>query len=965
MGIPSPIEVVLTLGKYSLLEKIGEGYLGSVYRGFDQGLDRAVAVRVLCDGIKWDPKVEELFNQQCRAIATLDHPGIASIFDAGKDGQSHFIVMESLGGTSLQSLIAQKPVMTVETKVSIMIQVAEGLGHAHKNGILHRDLAPAKIHLTLDRAAKIRDFAVAHVLRKHLPHPAIRWGAPIYLSPEQVQQQDCDPRSDIFSAGTLFYELLTYHHPFYDRDGNKALDNILLSIQIPTFDMFPDEPPGIWPILKTCLEKNPKDRYQNMDEFSSACKDLLKDLAEDTQLMLAELYAALSPLKKAAAQPGASENTVLLLQDIQKLLSGEKQADYASLDRLMTVLLEQYPVIRAAAGALSTTDPADMQLPPEEVRAAFADETSQVPLCAPVAAQDLPLAEPALTAAGAQSNPAPFMPHDLQPVGRPSNEADPNNSEFFEPSYAEVWDFSPVSEYSPPPPIPDENGIITPAAESKSEAMPPAAAPVQSIGPRAETPDIPKVAAKPRRRRISRLSYRAVAGLALLVIAAAVCIAWGSQITASMNSIWKLPILHSHPIAKAVAFLRGNSDHSTVSVVSANGSKQSASSPKNQSAFAGTDESAQLLMEEDPGSIIIQPPQETVTRISALINSGKLQTAKAEIDQLQRSYPGSSRMSALRRQWKAKDAAAIQEQTFKDQEQQLNATRRQKEDEWNRQVATLFANGKYNEAEGVLSVWLAENPGNWNAQQFGTKLGEIQHNLKTYTAAMAENRYQDALNAVGTAERTNPADSNLAELRRQAEARKANAKASLTVHRLGPKGALFLDGRPISNNGEINNESIPIGSHLLAIENGGSPVVSLRQEFLEGQRIALVYDLDRQYLRAMAESDRELLAQRKAMEEVRFFDAEHVHGTFRGICRGTLAVDYLDIAFKPSSGFHGFRMPFKQLKLSVNSRSVNLLNSSDGTLFQSFKLHDEQAAAKFKQSWDELKTFARQVAENK
>ena len=74
MGIPSPIEAVLTLGKYSLLEKIGEGYLGSVYRGFDQGLDRAVAVRVLCDGIKWDPKIEELFNQQCRAVAALNHP---------------------------------------------------------------------------------------------------------------------------------------------------------------------------------------------------------------------------------------------------------------------------------------------------------------------------------------------------------------------------------------------------------------------------------------------------------------------------------------------------------------------------------------------------------------------------------------------------------------------------------------------------------------------------------------------------------------------------------------------------------------------------------------------------------------------------------------------------------------------------------------------------------------------------
>jgi hypothetical protein len=702
-----------------------------------------------------------------------------------------------------------------------------------------------------------------------------------------------------------------------------------------------------------------------MDEFSSACRDLLKDLAEDTQLMLAELYAALSPLKRAAAQPGASEATVLLLQDIQKLLNGEKQADYTSLDRLMTVLLERYPVIRAAGGALSTTDPADMQLPPEEVRAACADKTSQIPLYAPVAVPDILLAGPALPSAGAQSNPAPFMPHDPQPVAWSSKEADPNNAKFFEPSFADAWDLSSISEYSPPPAIPDGNGIKTPAAELKPDAAPSAAAPVQKLDPRAEAPGILQAAAKPRCRRIPRPSYRAVAGIALLVIAAAAYIAWGSQITASMNSIWKSPILHSHPIAKAVAFLRGNRDSSTVSVVSADGSKQSTASQKKLAAFAGMDASAQLSMGENSGSIIIQPPPESVMRISTLINSGKLQTAKAEIDQLQRSYPGSSRISALRRQWQAKDAAATQEQTFKDQEQQLNATRRQKEDEWNRQAAALFANGKYNEAEGVLNLWMAENPGNWNAQQFGTKLGEIQRNLKTYTAAMAENRYQDALNAVGAAERTNPADSNLAELRRQAEARKANAKASLTIRRLGPKGALFLDGRPISNNGEINNESIPIGSHLLTIENGGSPVVSVRQEFLEGQRIALVYDLDRQYLRAMAESDRELLAQRKIMEEVRFFDVEHAHGTFRGSCRGTLAVDYLDIAFKPSSGFHGFRMPFKQLKLSVNGRSINLLNSSDGNIFQSFKLRDEQAAAKFTQSWDELKAFAQQVAENK
>jgi serine/threonine protein kinase len=964
MGVASPIKTVLTLGKYTLLEKIGEGYLGPVYRGFDQGLDRAVVVRILCAGIKWDSIIEELFNQQCRALEALNHPGIASILDSGKEGQSHFIVMESLGGASLQSLIAQKPAMTAEAKVSIMIQVAEGLGHAHKNGILHRDLAPAKIHMTTDGAAKIRDFAFAHVLRKHLPHPAIRWGAPIYLSPEQVQQQDCDPRSDIFSAGTIFYEMLTYRHPFYDRDGNKALDNILLCTEIPTFEMFPDEPPGVWPILRTCLEKNPKDRYQSMEEFANACRDLLKDLAEDTRLMLAELYAALSPLKAAASQLNASEVTARLLRDIQKLLRGEQQVDYASLDRLMTVLLEQYPVIRAATGALSTTDPADMQPPLEEVQAACADEPSQVPLNAPVAAEASSTAEPSFEGAGVQRNPAPVLPPALAAPAPSAKETDPDNHELMEPSFAEVWDFSPTPQSSSPPPIPEEKSVKKPDAELKPDVAPPAAI-VQTLDSGIDILQIPKPAQKPGYRRFPRPSYRTAAALlALLVMATAAYIVWGSKVAASLGTSWNEHIINSHPIANAVAFFRGNKDHGNVSVASADAPKHPDASQIAPAGLTAANNTGPIAPGEIAGGIIIQPPQESISRISSLINSGKLQMAKEELDKLQKAFPGSSRVSALLKQLQAKDVTAIQEKTLREQEQ-LNAARKQRNDEWNRQVSALFASGKYGEAESILSLWLAEDPGDWNAHEFSAKIGEIQRNLKTYAAAIAENRYQDALNALASAERMNPADSSLTELRRQAEGRKANARASLTVYRLGPKGALFLDGRPISNDGDLENESIPIGSHLLTIENGGSPVVSRRQEFLEGQRIVLVHDLDRQYLRAMVESDRELLSHRKAMEEVRLFEVEHVHGTFRGSCRGTLAVDYLDIAFKPSSGYHGFRMPFKLLKLSINGKSINLVNSTDGDLFQSFKFRDEQAAAKFKQSWDELKAFARQVAENK
>ena len=963
MGAPSPNEAVLTLGKYTLLEKIGEGYLGPVYRGFDQDLDRAVAVRILCNGIRWDPKIEESYKQQCLAVASLNHRNIASIFDLGKEGQLHFIVMESMGSASLQSVIAQKSPMTAEAKVAIMIQVAEGLAYAHQKGTLHRDLAPAKIHMTADGTAKIRDFAIAHILRKHLPHPAIRWGTPIYLSPEQVQQRDCDPRSDIFSAGTIFYEFLTYRHPFYDRDSNKALDNVLLSTEIPTFELFPDEPPAIWPILKTCLEKNPKDRYQGIDELAGACKDFLKDLAEDTRLMLAELYAALSPLKLAVAQPHAPETTVQLLKDIQKLLTGEKQADYASLDRLMTVLLEQYPVIRAAAGARSTTDPADMQLLPEEAQAACADEASQAPLPAPAAAQPPPQAERPLPVSGAQNSIPPAM-QAVPPVSAPVQtqpDGDPHGCS--ESSFAAAWDVSPAPQSIPAPPIPEEQTERTPAAEPQ---------PVRELQlsdlvrrPRlpGETAADPEAASKPQRRGMSRSLYRTAAALlALLIIAAAAYILWETRASASTGSLWKSNILNSRSLSGAIAFLRGNSNDGTVSAAGTEAPGPADTSQARLSPLA--ENGSENLPGEDAGNTASRPPQGSVARISALINSGKLQLARAELDTLQKSYPASSRVLALRRQLQTRDSAATQEQSLREQEQ-LNAARRQKEDEWNRQVNALLANGKYNEAEGVLDTWLAENPGNWNALELEVKTGEIQRNLKTYSAAMAENRYQDALSALGNAERINPADSTLAELRRQAEVRKANARATLIIYRLGPKGVLFMDGRPISNDGEIESSNIPIGPHLLTIEHGGSTVVSRRLEFVEGQRIALVHDLERHYLRAMTESDRELLEKRKAMEEARFFDVEHVHGAFRGSCRGTLAVDYMEISYKPSSGRHEFRMPFKLLKLSVNGKSVTLLNSSDGSQFQSFKLRNEQTAAKFRESWDELKAFAQQVAENR
>ena len=943
MGASSPIESTQNFGKYTLIEKLGEGYLGPVYRGFDRDLGRPVVVRILCNGIKWDAKLEETFNAQCQAIADLKHSNIATIFEFGKEGQNCYLVMESLGSGTLRNLIAQNPAIPVEKKLSIMIQVTDGLSQAHKKGILHHDLGPGKIHLTADGKVKIRDFAIAHVLMNYLPHPAVRWGVPIYLCPEQIQHQGCDERSDIFSAGTIFYELLTHVHPFHDRDSNKALDNILSDTPIPTFEKFPDVPPGIWTILKSCLAKNPEERYRSVDELSTSCRDLLKSLAEDTPLMLAELYASLPHLKKAASQPGASKGTVTLLQKIQNLLKGDAEADYTSLDQLMTMLMEQYPAIEMAAGGLPTLDSICPQLPPEKTE----DNLSQS----------------GLVFAGEISEPHATVPET------------PVNT-IAEPDIPEEFPDSGIETESAVPAKSADKSVLPEMTESKAadlSAEPPAAQAIPCENP-SSAEALPIILASPSGyheksinfrlqqctsgfRRIPSLSYRSAAVLlSILVIATAAYIVLGTGVAASIQEAW-----HHIPYADRILHAATPQPH-TPGIAEEQSAQEKAHRTKEtnrpyEPAMVGLKEAEEYDSSNmRRATSTDRPLEESVSRISALINSGKLQVAKVEMDHLEQIYPDAPQLPKLRKLWQTTNLKQSLELPHRDEEQQ-KPTPRQREDEWNRQLAEFLGQGKYNEAAGAVAIWLSENPGSLQAQELNARIQEIQRHLKTYTSALAESRYSDALNAINSAEKINPADPSFAELRRKAEARKSAAHAFLTVHRLGAKAVLLLDGQPIGKDGEIENESIPIGSHTLAIENGGGLIASSIQEFLDGQHLAFAYDPAKQSLHAMTDADRELLTQRKAMEEAERFSLEHDHGFFRGSCRGVLSLDSLDVAYSPTSGSHGFRIPFKLLKLKTDGRSVSMYYISDNTHFQTFRFQDSQSADKFKQKWDELKAL--------
>ncbi len=933
MGTSTPIESAQNIGKYTLFEKLGEGHLGPAYRGFNQDSGRPVVVRILCDGIRWDAKLEATFDE-CRAIADLKHSNIATIFEFGREGQNHYIAMESLGNGTLKNLIVRNPAISVERKLSIMIQVAEGLSYAHKKGILHRDLGPGKIHLTADGKVKIRDFSIAHVLMNYLPHPAVQWGVPIYLCPEQIQHKNCDERSDIFSAGTIFYELLTHVHPFDDRDSNKSLDNILSDAPIPTFEKFPDAPPGIWTILRSCLGKNPEERYRTMDEVSSACRELLKSLAGDTQLMLAELYASLPHLKKAAAQPAASEGTITLLQQIEKLLKGDTEADYTRLDQLMTILMEQYPAIQMAAEALSPLDSICLQPPMEEEDRLDSQSGSVFP--------------------GEISE-----PHDFLPETPVNTIAAPGPREAFPHFGIERQSTEPAesADSSPEPPrvqaLPSEG----PGAAEILPIMP--AIP----GGNEKSFDFRVPQSAPEYRWIPRLSYRsATALISMLLVAMAGCIFSETNAAASIRGAWHtcsfyavmilhnfLPQLHTNP-SKASAVPEAQSAQE----IRQEPQKTNPSYEPAASALKVTkgSELSSVSRTSKPGRSL----GESVSRISKPIDSVMLQSAKAEIERLEQTQPDAPALSGLHRLGQASYMKQQPESSAREEEQH-KAAARQKEDGWNRQITEFLALGKYNEAAGPLTMWLSDNPGSTRAQELNARIQEIQRHLKGYMSAIAESRYSDALNAIGSAEKLNPADPNLAELHRQAEARKFAARALLSVHRLGAKAVLLLDGHPVGRDGEIENESIPIGSHTLAIENDGGLIASKIQEYPEGQHLVFVYDPVKQILQKMTDADRELLAQRKAMEEAESFPVEHDHGIFRASCNGVLSLNSLDVAYSPTLGTHGFRIPFKLLKLKAEGKSVSMYYISDNTHFQTFRFRDSQSAARFNQKWAELKAL--------
>lgn len=267
-----------TISHYRILEKLGAGGMGVVYKAEDTRLNRAVALKFLPENLAHEAQALERFRREAHACSALNHPNICTIYDVGEQDGRPFMAMEFIDGETLRHYIGGKPLST-ERVLDLCIQIADALDAAHSEGIIHRDIKPGNIFITKRGQAKVLDFGLAKLVPKEIgtgsPNApraipeeptsivGVISGTPSYMSPEQVRGDDLDTRTDLFALGLITYELATGHQAFGGKSGGAIIEAILTRSPAPATSLNPELPPKLEEIISRLLEKDRDRRYQS------------------------------------------------------------------------------------------------------------------------------------------------------------------------------------------------------------------------------------------------------------------------------------------------------------------------------------------------------------------------------------------------------------------------------------------------------------------------------------------------------------------------------------------------------------------------------------------------------------------------------------------------------------------------------------------------------------------------------
>jgi serine/threonine-protein kinase len=261
---------IAPIGKYQIVEQVGEGAMGVVYRAMDPVLNRPVAIKVMSEALARNDDLRDRFLREAQAAGSLQHPNVVTVYDFGEVNGHLYIAMEFVDGEDLEALLQKKVSLSIGDKLDIVIDVLSGLAYAHKHGVVHRDIKPANIRIDEEGRARIMDFGIAHLSSSNLTRTGVMVGTPAYMAPEQIVGGGVSPATDIFSVGAVLYELITGEKPFAGDSLQTVMYKIVSAPNPPLPTKRLGLPTELGAVVDRALAKEAGDRYPAAQDMANA-----------------------------------------------------------------------------------------------------------------------------------------------------------------------------------------------------------------------------------------------------------------------------------------------------------------------------------------------------------------------------------------------------------------------------------------------------------------------------------------------------------------------------------------------------------------------------------------------------------------------------------------------------------------------------------------------------------------------